>query len=649
MRLTAQPVRTDFNLTDTGTLQVNGTWQRSGTLSETPLKFTARWDGAQLGELTKLLYGRDIGWRGALLVAADLAGTPADLSINLKASVDNFRRYDIVAQQSLRLATSCQARYSSLQRAVSDVLCTSPVGRGVISVKGQIQSPTGPRTYDLKLMLDRIPIQSMADLARRSKKNLPDDLTAAGTIDGSFSLRGSQSSREGLEWRGSGSTDHFVLRSAASKNELALGTVPFGTQSNITPAASKSNSQFQARSDIRFIFGPFTIALGKQGSATVLGWATASGYRLGIQGEGAVQRVLQLAEMGGVQVPQMTADGDAKFNFVMAGDWHGFEAPRPTGTVLLRSVKAQLPGMNGIMDIRSANVILDSDSVQVRNVVAFAGGANWEGSLSLPRPCHLLSGCPVRFHLRSDTVAAERLHQWLSPINRSRAWYRFAGFGSNSPSLLSSIHASGTIAAKRLVVRGITATDVSCELEVRDGNLHFSGVTANILGGKHRGDWIGNLAVNPPEFSGTGEFEHITLVQLAEAMHDGWITGMATGSYEFSASGRTAQDWFASGKGMLLFDMRDGSLPHIVIATGAGPLRVRRFTGRLQLQDRTFEFAKGKLETATSSYDVTGNALPGQKLQMKLARSGGGFLIDGTLSSPHVAPIAADTRASLKP
>jgi len=29
MRLTAQPVRTDFNLTDTGILQVNGTWQRS--------------------------------------------------------------------------------------------------------------------------------------------------------------------------------------------------------------------------------------------------------------------------------------------------------------------------------------------------------------------------------------------------------------------------------------------------------------------------------------------------------------------------------------------------------------------------------------------------------------------------------------------
>jgi len=529
------------------------------------------------------------------------------------------------------------------------VLCTSPVGQGVISVKGRIQAPTGPRTYDLKLMLDRIPIQSIADLARRSKKDLPDDLTAVGTIDGSFSLRGSQSSREGLEWRGSGSTDHFVLRSAASKNELALGTVPFGTQSTITPATSKSNSQSQARSDIRFIFGQFTIALGKQASATISGWTTASGYRLAIQGEGAVRRVLQLAEMGGVPVPQMTPDGDAKFNFVVAGDWHGFEAPRPTGTALLKSVKAQLPGVNGVVEIRSANVTLDSDSVQVRNMVAFAGGANWEGSLSLPRPCHLFSGCTVHFDLRSDTVAAERLHQWLSPNNRSRAWYRFAGFGSHSPSLLSSIHASGTIAAKRLVVRGITATDVSCELEVHDGNLHLSGLTANILGGKHRGDWIGNLGVSPPEFSGTGKFERITLVQLAEAMHDGWITGMATGSYEFSATGRTAQDWLASAKGTLLFDMHDGSLPHIVIASGAGPLRVRRFTGRLQLQDRNFEFAKGKLETATGTYEVTGNALPGQKLQMKLARSGGGFLIDGTLSSPHVAPIAADTRASLKP
>ncbi len=57
MRMKAQPVRTDFNLSDTGTLRVNGTWQRAATLRQTPLQFTMEWERAQLGQLTKLISG----------------------------------------------------------------------------------------------------------------------------------------------------------------------------------------------------------------------------------------------------------------------------------------------------------------------------------------------------------------------------------------------------------------------------------------------------------------------------------------------------------------------------------------------------------------------------------------------------------------
>jgi hypothetical protein len=133
-------------------------------------------------------------------------------------------------------------------------------------------------------------------------------------------------------------------------------------------------------------------------------------------------------------------------------------------------------------------------------------------------------------------------------------------------------------------------------------------------------------------------------------MHDGWIVGTANASYEFSASGRTAQDWLVSGLGMLAFDLRDGSLPHIVVTSGAGPLQMRRFAGKLALRDSTFELVNGKLETASGSYEVSGTASASRKLQMKLVRSGAGFVIDGTLSAPHVVPVTSpDTQAALKP
>ena len=42
MRLKAQPMRTNSNLSDTGILRAEGSWQRSATLGETPVNFLRR-------------------------------------------------------------------------------------------------------------------------------------------------------------------------------------------------------------------------------------------------------------------------------------------------------------------------------------------------------------------------------------------------------------------------------------------------------------------------------------------------------------------------------------------------------------------------------------------------------------------------------
>ncbi len=647
MRMSAQPVRTDFNLSDTGTLQVNGTWRRSGSLRDTPLKFTFAWDGGQMGELTKLLYGRDRGWRGQVTLSADFFGTPARLKVTVKSAVDNFRRYDIVPQQSLRLASRCEARYSSLERALSDVVCRSSIGQGWVKVTGRIGAPTGPQTYDLSFALEAVPMQALVNLARRAKKNVPPDLSATGTMSGSFSVQSSPD--QALQWSGSGQTEHFVLHSASSDSDLTLGSVPFSVQS--LPSAEPGNSAFRAprAENFRLQVGPLTIPLGKQ-SAMLQGWATASGYNLAIQGQGPVRRLLQMGQMAGLQVPQLNADGLAKVNLLVAGQWAGFAVPRPTGTAQLHSVSTQLPRLGGNVDIRSANLILDADTVQVKNITAVAAGANWEGSLSFPRPCHLLDRCPIHFDLHSDVVSLDRLQQWAGSRSHKRHWYSFMASGDRAPSLLSLLNASGTLAIKRAEIRGVTASRVTCNPEFHDGVVRLNGLAGDVLGGRHRGNWVANLRLSPPEFSGVGRLEHAALDQLAAAMHDGWIAGSANGTYQFSAAGASLRDALASATGTLQFEMRDGWLPHIVIASGAGPLHVRRFTGLLTLRNGKFELANGRLENGTAAYQVTGTASLGRQLQVKLTHAGGGFLIEGTLSTPHVMPFSApDTRASLKP
>ena len=57
-------MRTDLNLSDTGQLQVSGTWQRAQTFRDTPMQFSMEWSRAQLGQLTKFVTGNDKGWRG---------------------------------------------------------------------------------------------------------------------------------------------------------------------------------------------------------------------------------------------------------------------------------------------------------------------------------------------------------------------------------------------------------------------------------------------------------------------------------------------------------------------------------------------------------------------------------------------------------
>jgi uncharacterized protein involved in outer membrane biogenesis len=191
---------------------------------------------------------------------------------------------------------------------------------------------------------------------------------------------------------------------------------------------------------------------------------------------------------------------------------------------------------------------------------------------------------------------------------------------------------------------------VSSKVQIENGRLHLTELRGEIFGGEHVGEWQGNLQLSPPQFSGTGKFERISLAQLADAMKDDWISGTGKASYQISASGKTFQDWFKSANGVLQFELRDGSLAHIAMPGNTSPLRVRHFLGRMALSQGTFEFENATLDTFNGKYDLTGSATPERELRVKFSRAGGAYLIDGTLSAPHIVAVSSsDTRASLKP
>jgi AsmA protein len=192
MRLKANPIRTDANLTDSGVINVSGMWQRSQVFHETPVQFSFEWKQAQLGQVSRLIYGNDKGWRGTVALNGALAGTPEKLRLSADASIDDFRRYSVLGGGTLHLATHCGADYSSVQKVFSDVDCVSSSGDGSLEdgsleLKGSA-SGLPFSSYDFSLVSSGVPAEAALSLLRHSDPWIADDLDASGNINTTLRL-----------------------------------------------------------------------------------------------------------------------------------------------------------------------------------------------------------------------------------------------------------------------------------------------------------------------------------------------------------------------------------------------------------------------------------------------------------------------------
>jgi len=655
MRLKAQPVRTDFNLSDTGLLKVSGSWQRAATLAGTPLQFSLQWDRAQLGQLTKLISGTDRGWRGALSATLTLTGNPEDLSITASSSVQDFRRYDIFADDALRLAAHCVAHYSSADRTLRQIICGAPVGDGTIRVQGNLAGVLQSRSYDFTLSAEELPIQALTRLARHIKKELPSDLLASGSLNANLSMRSAADGRAIL-LEGEGQTSAFRLRSALTRTDLELGEVPFAITETTRNGSKKirrtGTTPEMHPQEAHLDMGPFTLPLGRPTPAVLRGWASRAGYSFYVQGDAQVSRLLQLARTFGIPSAQPVVMGTARIDLKIAGQWSGFAPPKVTGTAQLDDVRADVRGLNAPLEIASANLHFAEDQLQIQNVSATVGESQWTGSLSLPRHCNSPQACAVSFNLHTEELNTDQLNELFNPHPRKRPWYHLLSPSlMPRPSILTELQAAGKLTATRMVVRNLAVNHVSADAELQSGKLTLSDLHADVLGGKHTGEWQADFSVQPPVYSGTGSLDKVSLEEFAKSMHDGWITGTARTSYRLTTSGYTTAELLNSATGTLEFEMRNGTLPHIAMVTAPAPFRIRLFKASLILVDGKLQIQEGKLDASDGIYQVSGTASLGRNLNIRMARDGAhAFSITGTVAEPRVVRVSGpETQAALKP
>jgi hypothetical protein len=678
-RIKAAPVRTDFNLTDTGQLQINATWQRAQSLRATPMQIAAQWRNGQLGQITQLLSGKDRGWRGGVNLTANLSGTPEALRIESQTAIENFHRYDITDSENVRLAAGCSGQYNAVAGALGQLRCESPIGDGILRLRGMFSIAAPVPNYDLTLWVAKVPLASVVRVLRQAKKQLPGDLTASGLLNAEFrATRNAANASDAPngapraisgQWTGSGSATNVRLSSSAGngKDEVALGTIPLELIGHRPPNSflpkKKENDEVPTATHLRI--GPVTLSVDGSPPVNAGGWVSAAGYRFFLAGDMELKDLFRLENLLALPVKRPAAEGSAKLDVNISGPWQGFAPPVALGTAQLHNVRAEMRGLNTPIEIGAATMSLAPDAVLLQKISARTGDTHWSGEVATPRHCPApnaeqgaLPSCVFQFDLTADQLSTSDLDEWFTPHPEKRPWYRILGSDdvlSSSP--LLAIQAHGNLHLGQFELKKLPVTKLAAHVELDRGKITLTALHAQLLQGTHQGNWtlyLSNQILPIPDaanrgpsiaddplasvrFHGTGTLNDIALAQLSTLMTDAWIAGTADGHFEVDGSGDSFHGLLARSDGRLQFVMRNGSLPHIELPGSPIPLPVHRFAGDLGLKKGVWELTAGKLESRDGFYQIGGTVSPGGGLALALTRGDEqSWKLTGTLAKPRV-------------
>ncbi len=349
MRLEARPTRTDANLGDTGTLKLEGSFQRADKIENTPLKLNFDWQKAQLGQLSALIYGRDRGWRGDVHLSGTLEGMPRQFEAKASARVDDFRRYDIASEDSLYLTAQCVADHSSVTGTDANGFrnsfqCHTPLGAGDVELRAFGEYWWHTPNY-LGIRANSVPVAAIAQIYRHAKRDVPRDLTGTGVLNAYFSRVNFPDSQH-PRWIGQGTLTNVHLSSVQLADDFNFSSARFGfsqveqspegpNSGNLSPRVKAVKSVGLSPLDNNvFTVDPFSTDLGGAKVLTIAGANSPQGLQLNIKGDADVKRLSSTAQMFGLQLPVATApSGVVSVDYELTGHWAGFAAPAMTGTL----------------------------------------------------------------------------------------------------------------------------------------------------------------------------------------------------------------------------------------------------------------------------------------------------------------------------
>lgn len=619
-RLKAKPMRTDANLSDTGVFEADGMIHRGAA---TTVEATARLRNSQLGQLSALIYGRDRGWRGATEAELRITGDVSNPTLAAHAVVNDFRRYDINADQSLRLEASCTAQLLRKQESVSGLQCRVPYGDGHIVASGAADLTT--RTFDLGLQLDRVPVQRVVGFARRAKRDLPRDLIAEGTIDGHLhAVRHERAAA--VEWEGRGELRQLVLKSGETELRFPPVAIAIGT------SAAKPTSGFI------MVAQPFNLELGGERPVTVAAQVDTAGYSVSLAGPVLIPALLRTAHVAGMAAPTYEVHGSANVQLLVAGTWAGFSQPLITGAAQITNATAQVAGLGAPLKIASAQLELTRETAALHKLTASVGppGLALSGWIAVPRGCAHPEQCTAQFNLAANELDLSAFARSLAGRREALPWYRRLSATAAVPSLLLRARANGQLEVGRLQVHSVAATRLTAGVMLDRGQLRLSDLRAQVLGGTHEGEWSADFTGPSPRYSGHGRFTKVPMAQVAAALHEPCCTGTAAATYTATLAGRSAPELLSSAAVQGDFIWQSGLLTGFEPRKSGAPLRFSYFRGHARFSGGTLALVESRIIGPSGIYQVSGTVGLDRTVALTMASNTRPYTVRGTLAAPKL-------------
>jgi AsmA protein len=285
VRLKGTPTRTDANMYDPGTVKLEGSLQRAATMAEVPVDLTASWDGAPMGEASKLLSGVDAGWRGNLSVEATLVGTLAAAKLTTTMHMEDLRRAAFVPVETMDVRADCRGTLDVTEAVVKDPDCSvaTPLVEGskkagrVVAIADRVDLTTldtaGLDAAGLRVGMTNVPNAWLLDWARLFSQRIPAGERPGGAVAGSVLYVGARKDRA-ASWQGE---FHGEILGRDAEGEALVHPVA------VTTGAEG------------FVLTPLSLALpGKVAGLTLSGTATRSGVTLRVAGTATEAQVAAL-------------------------------------------------------------------------------------------------------------------------------------------------------------------------------------------------------------------------------------------------------------------------------------------------------------------------------------------------------------------